>query len=193
MDDKRRARAWGFGAVLLFLSVPVLADSRPERLYPLIQLQGNEFLCTASQADLGGTVCLKGISRERVVSIYRNSRAMSATSEGRYDKDAKPVNEPAVSTLRDGYLVWRDVVALNEYLESIGIEDRKGGCNPFTTVPDFKAGSAARYTIFWYSRDGRRTSIPIGTDFSKRCPPEILDLFTRLTRLGRAVRIPDLE
>ena len=191
MDDKCRARAYRLGVFLFCLSLPVLAGGRPEWLYPLIQLQGNEFICTDAQTDKSGTVCHKGMSRERMVSIYRNSRAMSATSEGQYNKAAKRVNEPAVSTLRDGYLVWRDVVALNEYLETIGIEDRKGGCNPFTTISDFKAGSTARYTIFWYSRDGRRTSIPIGTDFLKRCPPETLELFTRLTRLSRAVRIPE--
>ena len=191
MDDKRRARAYGLGVFLFCLSVPVLADGRPEWLYPLIQLQGNEFICAEAQSDAAGITCLKGMSRERMISVYRNSRAMSATSEARYEKAAKRVNDPAVSILRDGYLVWRDVVALNKYLETIGIEDRKGGCNPFTTVPDFKAGSTARYTIFWYSRDGRRTSIPIGTDFSKRCPPETLELFTKLTRLSRAVRIPE--
>jgi hypothetical protein len=189
-EPKRGARLWRFGTTLLCLSAPALAASRPEIPRPLIQLQGSQFLCTESRVDAGGTVCVKGTYQERMVAIFQNSRAMSMTIVGAYDQAPKP----ARSTVRDGYLVWRDVVHLHEYLTSIKIENRRGGCNPLTVVPGVPGTSGgsfeSSYTIFWYSPDGRRTAIPFGTGYTKRCPPEILDLFNRVVRAGNAIRLP---
>jgi hypothetical protein len=163
---------------------------RPELQSPLIQLQGSEFQCTESKTGVGGSVCVKGTYRERTVSIFQNSRAMSMTMEGGYDQAATPATKPAVSTVRDGFLVWRDLTALHDYVESIQIEERRGGCNPFAVGPGIGEPFSASYTIFWYSPDGRRTDIPFGTGYTKKCPAQILDLFTRVVRAGSSIRIP---
>jgi hypothetical protein len=178
-----------FGIFLLGLSVPAMPASRPEMQHPLIHLQGEQLVCTESQAREGETVCVKGIYRERSVSIFWNSRAMSTTTEGAHGQAAAP--KRTMTMVRDGYLVWRDVEDLIEYLDSIGIEKRRGGCNPFAGQPDFKTGSSARYTISWHGKEGRRrATLPFSTESTKRCPPEALDLFNRVVRLGNAIRIP---
>ncbi|HEV2845191.1 MAG TPA: hypothetical protein VG477_10125 [Thermoanaerobaculia bacterium] len=181
--------AWLFGVFLLGLSIPAAAASRPELQFPLIHLQGGQLLCAESQVQEGETVCVKGTYRERSVSIFWNTRAMSMSTEGAHGQATTP--KRTMTTVRDGFLVWRDVEALIEYLDSIGIEKRRGGCNPFAGQADFKAGSSAQYTISWHSKNGRkRATLPFSTESSKRCPPEALDLFNRVVRLGNAVRIP---
>lgn len=185
----RKRGAWLSGVFLLGLSVPATPASRPEMQHPLIQLQGGQLLCAESQTQDGETVCVKGTYREKSVSIFWNTRAMSMTTEGAHGQVAKP--KRAMTMVRDGFLVWRDVDGLIKYLESIGIQRRRGGCNPFAGQPEFKAGSSAQYTIVWHSKDGRKRAVlPFSTESTKRCPPEALDLFNRVVRLGNAVRIP---
>jgi hypothetical protein len=188
---KRSARLWLPAVFLLGLAPPATAASPPEKLSPLIQLQGSRFLCTESRPDVGGAVCVKGAFQERSFSVFQRSRAISIVTDGGYDLAQEPDTQPALSTVRDGFLLWRDIEALNAYLASIGIQNRRGGCNPFGASPEFQVeGSGAEYTIFWYGRDGRRTTIPFGTRFTTACPPQILDLFNRLTRLEKAIRMP---
>lgn len=177
------------GLSLLGLAAPAIAASGPEALAPLIQLQGSEFVCSQSEPELGGEVCVKGTSRERMVSIFQNGRAVAITTAGGYDAAASPVTAPAASPVRDGSLRPRDLTALAAFLGGIAIQNRRGGCNPFADLPGFAArGSGASYTVFWYSPDGRRTTVSFGTEFVRRCPAEILGLFNRLVQSGNAIQ-----
>jgi hypothetical protein len=180
------SRLWLTG--LLLIAFPVLVRGA-ERRQPLIQLQGNEFLCTRSEdLPFGPVVCVAGTLRERTISIFRNTRAMAVTTEDAYDRDLPASTSPASSTIRDGFLTSRQVQQLNDFLAGISIANRRGGCNPFRGAPGFKAASTARYTIFWYSPDGRRTTVPFGNDFPRLCPPEILELFNTVIGLGESIR-----
>ncbi|HEX6902074.1 MAG TPA: hypothetical protein VF789_20320 [Thermoanaerobaculia bacterium] len=172
--------------ILLSLLAPamVAAQPQPERPAPLIQLQGFESICTReSDIPFGPRTCAAGIRRERTISIFRNARALSVEVEDVLDTGE---TEPARSEIRDGFLRSRQIDALEDYLESIVISARTGRCNPFVdTLNDL---SSAQYTIFWYGENGRRSTIFLGTEFTRRCPPELLGLCNRLISLGDSIR-----
>jgi hypothetical protein len=175
--------------ILLSLFVPamVAAQPQPERPAPLIQLQGFESICTRkSDIPFGPRSCAAGIRRERTISIFRNTRALSVEVEDELDAGE---TEPASSEIRDGFLRSRQLEAFEAYLESIVISRRTGRCNPFVgTLGPIEDLSSAQYTIFWYGETGARSTIFLGTEFTRRCPPELLDLYNRLIRLGDAIR-----
>ncbi len=161
-----------------------------EQRQPLIQLQGNEFNCARSEPiPFGGITCVEGTFRERTVSIFRNARAIATQTEGAFDKDLPFGSAPALSTVRDGILTGGQLQQLNAFLGEIRIANRTGRCNPFDVTPGLAGPpAAARYAIFWYSPDGRRSTVVFGTDFARRCPPEILELFNTVVGFGESIR-----
>lgn len=168
----------------LFAPAMVAGQPQPERPAPLIQLQGFESICTReSDIPLGPRACAAGIQRERTISIFRNTRALSVEVEDERE------GETARSEIRDGFLRSRQLEALESYLESIVIARRTGRCNPFVgTLGPFEDLSSARYTIFWYGENGEKATIFLGTEFPRRCPPELLGLYNRLISLGDSIR-----
>ncbi len=178
---------WSF-LVLLSASTAAMAAGQPETLAPLILLQGDEVICErVEDIPFGPDVCAEGESRERTISIFRNTRAFSLLTEDRFNADDD--TEPARSILRDGFVTNRQLQALEADLARIAITRRVGRCNPFIgQLGPNAAFSSARYTIFWYSPDGRKVTVRIGTEFPRRCAPDLLPFFNSLIRLGDAVR-----
>jgi hypothetical protein len=183
----RERCVWSF-LVLLSMSMAATAAGRPETPAPLILLQGNEVICERIEdIPFGPDVCAEGESRERTVSIFRNTRAFSLLTEDRFNVDDD--TEPARSVLRDGFVTSRQLQALEDRLARLVITRRIGRCNPFTGPLGPNATfSSARYTIFWYGADGRKVTVPFGTEFPGRCAPDLLPFFNNLIQLGDAVR-----
>ena len=183
----RERCVWSF-LVLLSASTAAMGAGRPETPAPLILLQGSEVICErVEDIPLGPDVCAAAESRERTISIFRNTRALSLLTEHQFDVDEDP--EPARSTLRDGFVTSRQLRALEDRLARIAITRRIGLCNPFTGPLGPNATfSSARYTIFWYGPDGGKVTVRFGTDFPRRCAPDLLPFFNDLIRLGDAVR-----
>lgn len=183
----RERCVWSF-LVLLSVSTAAMAAGRPETPAPLILLQGDEVICERVESvPFGPDFCAEGESRERTISIFRNARAFSLLTEDRFNTDDD--TEPARSILRDGFGTNRQLQALEADLARIVITRRIGNCNPFTGPLGPNATfSSARYTIFWYGPDGRKVTVRIGTEFPRRCAPDLLPFFNSLIRLGNAVR-----
>lgn len=172
----------------LFLLITIEPAWAGERRAPLIQLQGEELVCTRSEdLPFGPVVCVEGNLRERTVSIFRNARAIAVTTDGTVDRDLPAPTSPAASTIRDGSLTTPQIQQLNAFLARISIANRRGGCNPFRGVPGRGEASTASYTIFWYSSDGRRTTVRFGTDSPRACPAQILELFEVIVGLGELI------
>lgn len=178
---------WCFLVLLsTFMASP--AAGQTETPAPLILLQGNEAICErVEDVPFGPDFCAEGESRERTVSIFRNTRAFSLFTEDRFNADDN--TEPARSILRDGFVTSRQLRALEDRLARLVITRRSGRCNPFTgPLGPGATFSSARYTIFWYSPDGQKVTVPIGTEFPRRCAPDLLPFFNYLIQLGDTVR-----
>jgi hypothetical protein len=181
----RSLRSAGFAIASLLLALPLWAAGGTAQLTPLVQLQGDEFLCSAISP---GTIpfepsfCSRGTFRQRSVSVFRNGRVIAVSTQQPTVFGEHPA---ATSTVQEVNVPRGRIQTLSAFLVSQQIADRRGFCNPYSTLGDqLKAFSSAGYEIFWYGTDGGRTTLTLGLQYARACPPEVLAIFDAIAGFG---------
>lgn len=182
MRVSKRIAGLVFGSVLLALAGPAAGADGVARRSPVVQLHGSEFRCAEFLSQFGHTVCVRGLARERSVSVFWNGRVISVTTETAF---AQGEYGPPVSTVREEILPRGEVRQLAASLESQGIATAIGRCNPFPNLRP-STGSGAQYQIFWYGSAGsRRNVLFVGTEFlPAACAPQVLAVFNAIVGFG---------
>lgn len=170
-----------FGFVLLALVGPAAGADGVARRSPVVQLHGSELRCAEHLSQFGHIVCVRGLNRERSVSVFSNGRVISVTTETAF---AQGEYGPPVSTVREEILPRGEVRQFAASLESQGIVTAFGQCNPFPNLRP-STGSGAHYQIFWYGSAGsRRNTLFVGTEYTTACAPQVLAVFNTIVDFG---------